>query len=424
MHVDVDRLMGRLSDLAEIGAIADGGCARLALTDDDRAGPRPRRGVDARTSASTSASTPSATWSATRAGLDASLAPVHDRLAHRHRAHRRPLRRQPRRAGRASRWSRRSNAPASRRARPLAVAFFTDEEGARFAPDMLGSLVYVGRAAARGGARHRRRSTAPASATSWTASATPARARARARAARLRRAAHRAGPGARGRGHHDRRGHRRAGHLLAGAHHHAASRTTPAPRRCDCATTPATSPRAIVDVRARPRRARSAATRSAPSGGSSCIPTSSTWSPAPATLTVDLRNTDEAALQRGRAAPGRRSRRARRGRGRRRSTRRAPRPLRAGRRSTSGSSTSSRRTAARLGHSVRAHAVGRRATTPRCWPGCARPGWSSCPAVGGISHNPAEHTDAGRPRGRRRRAAARAARPGLAPTRTGREAAP
>jgi len=29
-------------------------------------------------------------------------------------------------------------------ARPLAVAFFTDEEGSRFAPDMLGSLVYAG----------------------------------------------------------------------------------------------------------------------------------------------------------------------------------------------------------------------------------------------------------------------------------------
>jgi N-carbamoyl-L-amino-acid hydrolase len=28
--------------------------------------------------------------------------------------------------------------------RPLAVAFFTDEEGSRFAPDMLGSLVYAG----------------------------------------------------------------------------------------------------------------------------------------------------------------------------------------------------------------------------------------------------------------------------------------
>jgi N-carbamoyl-L-amino-acid hydrolase len=32
----------------------------------------------------------------------------------------------------------------ARLARPLAVAFFTDEEGARFAPDMLGSLAYAG----------------------------------------------------------------------------------------------------------------------------------------------------------------------------------------------------------------------------------------------------------------------------------------
>ena len=31
-----------------------------------------------------------------------------------------------------------------RTAHPISVAFFTDEEGARFAPDMLGSLVYVG----------------------------------------------------------------------------------------------------------------------------------------------------------------------------------------------------------------------------------------------------------------------------------------
>ena len=28
--------------------------------------------------------------------------------------------------------------------RPIAVSFFTDEEGSRFPPDMLGSLVYVG----------------------------------------------------------------------------------------------------------------------------------------------------------------------------------------------------------------------------------------------------------------------------------------
>ena len=29
-------------------------------------------------------------------------------------------------------------------ARPLAVAFFTNEEGSRFQPDMMGSLVYTG----------------------------------------------------------------------------------------------------------------------------------------------------------------------------------------------------------------------------------------------------------------------------------------
>ena len=71
MHVDVDRLMGRLSDLAEIGAIEGGGCARLALTDDDRAGrdlvvvvdarPRPRR------RASTRSATSSARWPAASA---------------------------------------------------------------------------------------------------------------------------------------------------------------------------------------------------------------------------------------------------------------------------------------------------------------------------------------------------------------------
>ena len=33
-------------------------------------------------------------------------------------------------------------------------------------------------------------------------------------------------------------------------------------------------------------------------------------------------------------------------------------------------------------------------TTPRCSPACARQGWSSCRRVDGISHNPAEHTDA------------------------------
>ena len=60
----------------------------------------------------------------------------------------------------------------------MQVAFFTDEEGARFAPDMLGSLVYVGGHGARGGARRRAPSTtAPGSATSSRGSATPGRCR-------------------------------------------------------------------------------------------------------------------------------------------------------------------------------------------------------------------------------------------------------
>src|SRR5262245_47894144 len=38
MSIDGDRLLGRLAALGEIGAIEGGGCARLACTDDDRAG--------------------------------------------------------------------------------------------------------------------------------------------------------------------------------------------------------------------------------------------------------------------------------------------------------------------------------------------------------------------------------------------------
>ena len=40
-RVDGDRLLARLATLAEIGAIDGGGCCRLALTDDDRAGRDP-----------------------------------------------------------------------------------------------------------------------------------------------------------------------------------------------------------------------------------------------------------------------------------------------------------------------------------------------------------------------------------------------
>ena len=68
-------------------------------------------------------------------------------------AHRRPLRRHPRCARRARGDRDRRSPSGIELEHPLAVAFFTDEEGSRFAPDMLGSLVYRRRDAARGGAR-------------------------------------------------------------------------------------------------------------------------------------------------------------------------------------------------------------------------------------------------------------------------------
>ena len=79
----------------------------------------------------------------------------------------------------ASRCSRPSSAPASSRNRPLAVAFFTNEEGARFAPDMLGSLVFAGGLALEEALDTVAIDGVRRSATSWSASATSGRCRAR-----------------------------------------------------------------------------------------------------------------------------------------------------------------------------------------------------------------------------------------------------
>src|SRR5215468_12343151 len=38
LRLDQQRLLGALDELAEVGAIDGGGCARLALTDEDKAG--------------------------------------------------------------------------------------------------------------------------------------------------------------------------------------------------------------------------------------------------------------------------------------------------------------------------------------------------------------------------------------------------
>ena len=153
--------------------------------------------------------------------------------------------------------------------RPIAVAFFTDEEGARYAPDMLGSLVYVG-----GMTVEAARDVVGIDGTML--------------GAELDRIGYAGslpcpmivphafvelhieqGPGARSRGFHDRRSHRRARHLVARAHvrrtvesrrHHADGDAT---RRGLCRGT-------SRDLRARDWFRRSAVIRSVPSAPSIC----------------------------------------------------------------------------------------------------------------------------------------------------------
>lgn len=140
LRVNGARLMDRLMSLAEIGAIDGGGCARLALTDADRDGRdlvtswMSDLGLDVTVDA---VGNVIGTWNTgtgpavmtgshidtvrTGGKFDGNLGVL---------------------AGleviqtvQESGW-----VPP----RPLAVAFFTNEEGARFAPDMMGSLAYVG----------------------------------------------------------------------------------------------------------------------------------------------------------------------------------------------------------------------------------------------------------------------------------------
>lgn len=141
LRIDIDRLMARLDSLAEIGAINDGGVCRLALTEEDRLGrdrvvewmhelglqvtvdrignviglrPGRRDGPPVMTGSHIDTVRTGGRYDGNLgvlAGLEI-VAVLNDRgIATEH---------------------------------PLAVAFFTNEEGSRFAPDMMGSLVYVG----------------------------------------------------------------------------------------------------------------------------------------------------------------------------------------------------------------------------------------------------------------------------------------
>lgn len=141
LRVNDRRLLGALDELAAIGAIEGGGCARLALTDEDRLG-RDRvvgwmkeLGLDVRIDAIGNVI-------GLRAGTE-NLSPVMTG------SHIDTVRTGGRYDGNYGVLAglevvRVLNEAKVATRRPIAVAFFTNEEGARFQPDMLGSLVYVG----------------------------------------------------------------------------------------------------------------------------------------------------------------------------------------------------------------------------------------------------------------------------------------
>jgi len=134
-------LLDTLDALAGIGAIEGGGCARLALTDEDRAGRdlvvgwMKALGLEVRIDAIGNVI-------GLRAGRE-NLAPVMTG------SHIDTVRTGGRYDGNYGVLAglevvRALNAANVTTRRPIAVAFFTNEEGARFQPDMMGSLVYAG----------------------------------------------------------------------------------------------------------------------------------------------------------------------------------------------------------------------------------------------------------------------------------------
>ncbi|MGH1357879.1 MAG: Zn-dependent hydrolase [Burkholderiaceae bacterium] len=141
LRINGSRLLRRLDELATIGAIAGGGSCRLALTDEDRAGRdlvcqwMRELGMSVRIDAI-------GNIFGERAGAGG-LAPVMTG------SHIDTVRTGGRFDGNLGVLAgleviERLNESGVQTERPIVVGVFTDEEGARFAPDMLGSLVYVG----------------------------------------------------------------------------------------------------------------------------------------------------------------------------------------------------------------------------------------------------------------------------------------
>ena len=142
VEIRVERLLADLAALAAVGGTGDGGNCRLALTDEDAGGRElvvgwmRDLGLDVRVDRIGNVV-------ATRRGADPGLPAVMTG------SHIDTVRTGGRYDGTLGVLAglevvRALDDAGVRTRHPLAVAFFTDEEGSRFAPDMLGSLVYAG----------------------------------------------------------------------------------------------------------------------------------------------------------------------------------------------------------------------------------------------------------------------------------------
>jgi len=146
LRIDIGRLLGRIAELGEVGRIdgpnGEWGNARLALTDTDRAGRELVVGWMKDLGLTVSIDAIGNVF-ATRAGSDPTAPPVMTG------SHIDTVRTGGRYDGNLGVLAGLEVAEVLEQQgviteRPFVVAFFTDEEGARFPPDMLGSLVFAG----------------------------------------------------------------------------------------------------------------------------------------------------------------------------------------------------------------------------------------------------------------------------------------
>ena len=139
--LSTDHLLANIAALARLGAIDGGGCARLALTDEDKAGRdlvvgwMKELGLAVQVDAIGNV-----------IGVRAGREPLPPVMTGSHIDTVRTGGRYDGNYGVLAGLEvvRALNAAGIVTRRPVAVAFFTNEEGARFQPDMLGSLVYAG----------------------------------------------------------------------------------------------------------------------------------------------------------------------------------------------------------------------------------------------------------------------------------------